>query len=568
MLTSRRGFTGGALSAMLGGSLGAPALAQDLKYAGALAAIRSYGEAHLQHFRLPGMTLGVTMPDGFSTVINFGYASIDARTQIASDTLFQVGSISKLMTAAVVHQMAAEGRLRLTDRVSDLLPAAPLPEGNAIQVQHLLDHVAGIPADAPLSTEGGLWTAYAPGAHWHYSNSGYELLGRLLEHLAANPLARILHDRMFAALGMTRTRGAIVGDDRSLYAQGYEAADRLPFAIGVPLAPAAWVDVTSGADSVGSTADDMTKLLRSIANLTQGRGGLGLSRELGRSFAVHAVPSDERGMRYGNGLMHVRSGTRAYLHHTGGMVGFSSSFHVDVASGAGAFASSNISAFAAYRPRSLTQFAVDALTDAAAGRLPPAAPSLEIPLASPASYVALYSGPAGTFEVRSGNPLTIVANGKSAPLQYWGGEIFRTTHPAFREFSFLFERRGASIVASNWGPSTYWKAGVRAEPAASDPELAKLAGRYVNDSPWLGIYQVVERGGGLWLGTEVPLTKIGENSWRVGAESWSPERASFADLIDGRPQTFIYSGDKFARHTFDLTASEGKNPKRVRGDGS
>ena len=237
------------------------------------------------------MTLGVTMPDGFSQVMNFGFASLDARSPIAPETLFQVGSISKLMTAALLQQFAAEGRIRLTDRVSDLLPGLPLPAGNAIQVQHLLDHVAGIPADAPLSAEGGLWTAYAPGAHWHYSNTGYEILGRLIEQLAGKPLTRVLHDRMFAPLGMSRTRGAIVGDDRSLYAQGYEAADQLPFAIGVPLAPAAWVDVTSGADSVASTAEDMNRLLRSLANAAQGRGGLGLSPEAGRSAAAIPFPA-------------------------------------------------------------------------------------------------------------------------------------------------------------------------------------------------------------------------------------------------------------------------------------
>ena len=82
----------------------------------------------------------------------------------------------------------------------------------------------------------------------------------------------------------------------------------------------------------------------------------------------------------------------------------------------------------------------------------------------------------------------------------------------------------------------------------SDPALAKLAGRYVNDNPWwTGIGTVVERGGKLWLGTETPLTKIGDNLWRVEEESWSPERASFADFVDGRPQTFIFSGEKFVR---------------------
>lgn len=548
MLISRRGFTSGALSTALGCQLAAPAFAQDSAYAAALSAIRTYGQAHLQHFGLPGITLGVTTLGGFSTVMNFGAADLATRPPITAQTLFQVGSISKLMSAAVTHQLVGEGRLRLTDRVDDLLPSSPLPAGNAIQVQHLLDHVAGLPADTHLYADGGLWTAYAPGAHWHYSNTGYDILGRLIEHLIGKPLDRVLQDRIFTPLGMASTRGAIVADDRTRYAQGYEAADQHPFATGVALAPAPWVDITGASACVGSTADDMNRLLRSLANAAQGRGGLGLAGDAGRAYAAHAVPSDERGMSYGNGLMHVRSGTRSYLHHTGGVVSFSSSFHVDLASGAGAFASTNISAFAAYRPRLLTQFAVDSLTNAAAGRPLPPPPMLDIPLPGAAAFVGRYSGTSGGFEIRLGNPLTIVANGESAPLQYWGGDLFRTTHSAFRTFSFLFDRKAGVVTAAYWGPATYSRAGSATPHSASNPELAKLAGRYVNDSPWLGLYQVVERGGRLWLGTEVPMERIGDNLWRIGDESWSPERGSFANFIDGRPQTFTFSGEKFARH--------------------
>ena len=547
MYLSRRGFTGGALSALLSAPLATPALAQNSKYAAALAAIRAYGEAHLQHFLLPGMTLGVTTPDGLGEVMNFGFANVERRSAILPETLFQIGSISKLMTAAVIHQLAAEGRVRLFDRVSDLLPEIPLPPGNAILVQHLLDHVAGIPSDTPLDAEGGLWTAYAPGEHWHYSNTGYEILGKLIERVTHKPLATVVHERIFSPLGMTRTRGAIVGQDKALYAQGYEAVDRLPFALGIPLAPAAWVDVESGADCVGSTAEDMNRLLRSLSEVAQSRGGLGLSPQAGHIYAAHSVPGEERGMGYGNGLMHMHSGGRSYLHHTGGMVSFSSSFHLDVGSGVGAFASSNISAFAQFRPRTLTQFAVDALTNAAAGRPLPPRPLLEIPLSNAAPYIGTYSGSGLSFEIQPGSPLTIVANGRSAPLQFWGGELFRTTHPDFRTFSFLFERQGRAIAGVSWGSASLWKPEWRAEAPASDPELAKLAGHYVNDSPWLGIYAVAERRGRLWLGTEVPMTRIGANLWRVGEESWSPERGSFANVVDGRPQTFIYSGDRFSR---------------------
>jgi hypothetical protein len=44
------------------------------------------------------------------------------------------------------------------------------------------------------------------------------------------------------------------------------------------------------------------------------------------------------------------------------------------------------------------------------------------------------------------------------------------------------------------------------------------------------------------------MTPIGPNLWRVGKESWSPERGAFADPIDGRPQTFVFSGVRYSRH--------------------
>jgi len=550
MAITRRAFTAGALGAALSARLAAPAFAQGSPaLAGAIAAIRAHGEDHLRQFDLPGLTLGLTTPGGFSTVLDFGFANRDNRAPITPDTLFQIGSISKSMTAAVIHQLAAEGKLKLTDRAGALFPAVRLPRGNTITVQHLLDHAAGLPDDAPLFADGGLWTGYAPGAHWHYSNTGYDLLGKIAETAGGKPLDRLLAERIFAPLGMTRSRGAIVGPDRMLYAQGYEPADlTVPFVRGAPLAPAAWVDVTFGAGSVASTAGDMIRWLRSLADAAQGRGGLGLGPAQAKAFTAHLVPSDSPALSYGNGLMHVGEGRRSYLHHTGGMVSFSSSFHLDTATGVGAFASSSLSAFAEYRPRVLTRFAVDALVEVLAGRPVPAAPALAAPLANAAAFVGRYSGPAGRFEVRPGSPLTLIANGRAAALQLWNDNLFRTPHPDFRNFSLLFEKTGQTVTGASWGPASFVRDGSAATPPRSNPALSRFAGRYVNDSPWWGTATVVERGGSLWLGTETPMSRLGENLWRVGEENWSPERASFADFSHGRPQTFILSGEKFLRH--------------------
>ena len=112
----------------------------------------------------------------------------------------------------------------------------------------------------------------------------------------------------------------------------------------------------------------------------------------------------------------------------------------------------------------------------------------------------------------------------------------------------MFERSGNTITGASWGSASYVRDGSAGLIPRSDSALARLAGRYINDSPWVGTAMVVERGGKLWIGTETPMTRIGDNLWRVGEDSWSPERASFANFIDGRPQTFILSGEKFLRH--------------------
>jgi len=265
-------------------------------------------------------------------------------------------------------------------------------------------------------------------------------------------------------------------------------------------------------------------------------------------FRVGNDKSARAEMTYGNGVMHVGEAGRSYLHHTGGMLSFSSSFHVDVASGVGAFASSTINAFAEYRPRLLTRFAVDALTNAHSGRPLPMPPALQQPLHNAASYVGRYSGPSGAFEVRLGGPLSILADGQQASLEMVADEVFRTTHPKFRRYSVMFERQSGRIVLAHFGQASFARGGIGAAMPTPNPSLAKLAGRYINDNPWYGSATVVERGGKLWMGTETPLTGIGDNLWRVGKEAWSPERASFANFIDERPQTLIFSGEKYLRH--------------------
>lgn len=552
---NRRDFAAAALGLATSGAWPLRALAQaDTAHPqpavqSALRAIDNYAELHRSTFNLPALTLGLTTGSGIDLARYYGFADTDTRSPVTSETLFQIGSISKLVTAAVLFQFVAEGRLGLDDRISTHLPTVPLPVQSAITVQHLLDHVSGLPADAPIFPENGLWTGFAPGAHWSYSNTGFAILGKLAEHLGGKPLGRLIEERVLMPLGMLRSKGAITAYDRLLYARGYDAANTtIPYVRGTALEPAGWVEMTEGGGSVASTALDMNRLIRAIADAAAGRGAFGLSPELARRFVTHKVPSGTPEMSYGNGFMHVSGGKRPYLHHTGGMVGFSSSFHLDTLSGIGAFASASIGYPAAYRPKALTAFAVDVLGAALSGRPLPRAPALVYSTANTAELAGSYAGPGGPVTITAGRDLVVTAGGQSAVLQPWGGDLYRTAHPLLRDFEIMIERDSAQkVVGFAWGERSYVRSGSQWSPPASDSALARLAGRYANDSPWLGVARIVERGGTLYLGTAYPLARLGDDLWRVGEESWSPERARFEDPIDGRPQTLLLSGQEFTR---------------------
>ena len=196
----------------------------------------------------------------------------------------------------------------------------------------------------------------------------------------------------------------------------------------------------------------MPRLLRPSPNAVQGRA-VWVSHPSRRGTS-RATPcrATQPGMSYGNGLMHVgrrRPPLSAPYRRDGLLLLIlpcrrrERSWRIR---------KRTISAFAEYRPRLLTRFAVDALTDA----LPRATNSRAAAARSSAPERRLLRrplcGPAGAFEVRPATPLTIVADGRSAPLQLWTGEIFRSPHPVFRDFSLMFERSGGAVARASWGP--------------------------------------------------------------------------------------------------------------------
>lgn len=154
----------------------------------------------------------------------YGPADVEAGIPITPDTRFEVGSITKQFTAVAVLRLQEQGKLRVTEPVCTYLPGCPAG-WTAITVEQLLVHTSGLynytsaPEEeaaafqnrqvAPselISYVAGKPLDFPPGTQWRYSNSGYVVLGALIERLSGMDYGTFLRRQMFDALGMRDTR--------------------------------------------------------------------------------------------------------------------------------------------------------------------------------------------------------------------------------------------------------------------------------------------------------------------------------------------------------------------------
>jgi len=169
---------------------------------------------------VPGATLAV-WADGRHSVAAHGMLNAATGVSATPDSLFQIGSITKLWTATMIMQLIDEGRLSLDTTVAQVLPGVRLAADGAeagITVRHLLTHTGGIDGDIFADTGRGAdclerYTAglaaaaliFPPGAAYSYCNSGFVLLGRIIEVLDGREWDESLRERLIRPLGLTRT---------------------------------------------------------------------------------------------------------------------------------------------------------------------------------------------------------------------------------------------------------------------------------------------------------------------------------------------------------------------------
>ena len=552
MHVDRRLFIGGAVVAA---GLAAGAEARPVSTGGgkahakAMKALAAYADLHRAEWGIPGMTVAVVTRDGFEGVISSGLADVDKRIPVNPDHLFQIGSISKMFTALAAYSLIGEGKLSAETALEDALKGVSVRGGKAITLQHLLNHTSGLPADSTIFPEGGLWVGFAPGEGWSYSNSGYDLAGKIASAADGRSYGEMIKARVLDKIGMSNSVAGMRVADRRRYAQGYEPAltDRLNPRPG-DMTPTPWVDSDSPAGCIASTAGDMAKFLRFLLALAEGKGAPVLSDEIAKTFLADPAEGWGPGAHYGNGVARIEVDGRKYLHHTGGMISFCSALHVDSEAGVAAFASANIHYSLNYRPVRISTFACELMRAVREGRDLPQPKPPSIALEKPEQYCGVFASAAGdAFEVaEAGGKLLLRRNGRESQMQQAAGALFATTDPDFAVTGVVVEAENDKAVRAWIGDVEYLvDPSIGFKPSAPE-DMRALAGRYDNDDRWAGPLYVYARDGGVWIGNAEPLTRIGADEWRLGDET-SPERVKFGGFINGKANLLLFSGTPYVR---------------------
>lgn len=294
-----------------------------------VSAIDAFLEAASRQPGRVGLSVAILKDGQMALVKAYGKSSLSDDKPATPDTLFAIGSVTKQFTCAAVLLLAEQGKLSVHDPVEKYYPA--LTRGKDITLLELMNHTSGYPDYYPLDfvdrrmqrriAPDELLRIYAggkldfePGTRWSYSNTGYILLGRIVEKVAGESFGSFVTRQIFEPLGMSHTLYEPAPGDGRL-ARGYTT-----FALSSPEAaePEAggWIGAAGG---IYSTASDLMKW--NVALM----GGKVLKPESYRLMTTPRRLSTGRVADYGCGLSIKAQNGRTVVSHTGAVSGYNAS---------------------------------------------------------------------------------------------------------------------------------------------------------------------------------------------------------------------------------------------------
>lgn len=257
----------------------------------------------------------------------YGMACLAQQKPMTPETTFRLGSISKQFTAVAVLMLAEEGKLSIHDEITRFLPDYPV-QGKRITIEHLLTHSSGIVSftdkddfDATITKDVTVSEMidsfkddkleFAPGTAFSYNNSGYYLLGALIEKVSGMSYASFVEQRIFIPLGMNAT--CHEGHERS---PRHKAAGHTRRGGGFGPCDPMSMSQAYAAGALVSTVDDMARWEQAIAS-----GKLISAASWAKAFTPYRL-ADGSACAYGHGWEIGTLRQRPMLAHGGGINGF------------------------------------------------------------------------------------------------------------------------------------------------------------------------------------------------------------------------------------------------------
>jgi D-alanyl-D-alanine carboxypeptidase len=291
-----------------------------------VAAIDKLASQAVEQRSLVGLSVGVMVNGRVVLAKGYGVSSLEAATPVTPDTLFAIGSVTKQFTCVTALLLEQDGKIRMSDPVSKYAPE--LTRGGEIRLIDLGQHVSGYRDYFPLDfvdsrlqkPRDGMSIAreyaggqldFEPGTRYSYSNTGYLVLGGIIEQVEGAPFGRVLQRRIFSPLGMRNTRIEPRPGDGAL-ATGYSS-----FALARPIPAAREADGWLGAASgIWSTPTDI--LAWDLALMD----GKLLSEASMRSLSAPRQLANGLSTGYGCGIVSRERDGMRFLTHGGGVGGF------------------------------------------------------------------------------------------------------------------------------------------------------------------------------------------------------------------------------------------------------
>jgi CubicO group peptidase (beta-lactamase class C family) len=262
----------------------------------------------------------------------YGFTDLDGQQPMPADAIFRIGSITKQFTAAAILQLAEQGKLKLDDPIGKYLQAPYLKDPGQpiakVTLQQLLTHTSGIPnfTDLPwyqshksepvahpdlVAVFAELPLAFEPGTRFAYSNSGYYLLGLVLEQVSGQRYDEYLRQHVFGPAGLVDTRYCPDAQDYPHATPGYERYTG-------QLRPAVSISMTIpfAAGGLCSSARDLVRWSQALSS-----GKVVQPESYERMHSETLLKSGQRSP-YGFAMVLTELEGRQRLDHGGGIDGF------------------------------------------------------------------------------------------------------------------------------------------------------------------------------------------------------------------------------------------------------